>query len=83
MRDIAICTIKSLDCPKCPPIKGGGASRLSWSEKDMTVRVCPDCGAEWEDEPTFTRDQIKKMSPEEYEEKRAAIIKAMTEGRIK
>ncbi len=49
----------------------------------MTVRVCPDCGAEWEDEPTFTRDQIKKMSPEEYEEKRAAIIKAMTEGRIK
>ena len=32
---------------------------------------------------TFTRSQIKKMSPEEYESNREAIMKAMSENAIK
>ena len=32
---------------------------------------------------TFTRSQIKKMSPEDYEANREAIMKAMQEGAIK
>jgi len=32
---------------------------------------------------TFTRSQIKKMSPEEYEANREAILKAMQSGDIK
>jgi len=48
----------------------------------MTKTICPNCGVEFNTEPMFSRAQIAKMTPEEYEEKRAEILKAMSEGRI-
>jgi len=49
----------------------------------MTKTKCPSCGVEFDTEPVFSRAQIAKMTTEEYEEKRAEILKAMIEGRIK
>jgi|SRR5690625_1200182 len=52
-------------------------------DSDHTRTVVTDLGSENEETHTFTRDQIGRMSLEEYEENQDAILKAASEGRIK
>ena len=46
------------------------------------TNVCPNCGHKWEQETTYTRDQIAAMDVEEYDQHRDKILKAMSEGKI-
>src|SRR5690625_4842115 len=53
------------------------------NDSKATRSVTTDLGSENEKTHLFTRDQIGRMSLEEYEENQDAILKAASEGRIK